>query len=215
MRTIALVAQKGGSGKSTIAIHLACAFQSHGFNTVMLDLDPQASAKEWHDAREEPLPHVASIVASRLAREAADYQDMGTDILILDTAPHSESTALDAIRMADLVIVPCQPSIMDIRAMGKTTSLLQLVPNKPAYAIMNAVQHHSIQAAQDAAVTIATHLKLPVAPVALGERVAFNRCLISGLAAQEMEPEGKAAKEIDYLYQWACKQLGIEERKAA
>lgn len=138
MQTIALIAQKGGVGKTTIAIHLATAFAASGRNTLILDLDPQASAAEWKDHREADLPAVLSIQASRLAKVMEEARGIGTDLVVLDTAPHSESASLEAARLADLILVPCQPTIMDLRAMRKTADLLRLV-GKPAYAILNNV----------------------------------------------------------------------------
>lgn len=208
MKTIAIINQKGGVGKTTVALHLATAFWQHGKDVLVLDLDPQASATEWHDARAEKFPHVESIQPSRLDKAVDSAKEIGTDILVLDTAPHSEATALDAARRADLVLVPCKPSIMDIRAMRKTIDLLALV-KVPAFAILNSVQHHSLGAADDAAGTIADVLKLPVCPVRLGDRVAYNRCLIAGEAAQEFEPTGKAAAEIEQLYMWSCEHVGM------
>lgn len=213
MHTIALINQKGGVGKTTVAIHLATAFQAAGQNVLILDLDPQASATEWHDARENKFPHVESIQPSRLKKTAESAREIGTDILILDTAPHSEGTSIEAARLADLVLIPCQPSIMDIRAMNKTIELMKLV-SVPCFAILNGVQHHSLSAATQAEKTIERVLGLPVAPVRIGERVAFSRCLISGLAAQEFEPEGKAAREIAQLHKWTVRQL-TQARKAA
>lgn len=212
MKTIALINQKGGVGKTTVAIHLATAYTRAGKNVVLLDLDPQASAAEWKDAREGEFPHVESIQPARLEKKIEQFREIGADIMILDTAPHSEGTALDAAKRADLVIVPCKPSIMDLRAMKKTIDLVKLV-NAPAFALLNGVQHHSLQAAEDAAITITMHLGMPVSTVVLGERVAFNRCLITGQSAQEIDPGGKASKEIDELLKWTTAQL--EKRKAA
>ncbi|MBY0361184.1 MAG: ParA family protein [Phreatobacter sp.] len=207
MRTIALINQKGGVGKTTVALHLAAAFWQHGADALVLDLDPQASASEWHDARVEPLPHVESIQPARLAKLVEHAAEIGTHALILDTAPHAESTALDAARCADLVLVPCQPSIMDLRAMRKTVDLLKLV-KVPAFAVLNAVPPAGT-IADEAEEMIRSTLGLEVCPVRLGDRVAYSRCLISGQVAQEVEPEGKAASEITRLHVWACEQLHI------
>jgi chromosome partitioning protein len=138
MQVIALVNQKGGVGKTTLAIHLATAFAVAGRHTLVLDLDPQASAAEWKDARAAETPPVMAVPASRLAKVFEDTKKIGTEVLILDTAPHSEGTALTAARSADLILVPCQPSIMDLRALRKTVELLQHV-KRPTYAVLNGV----------------------------------------------------------------------------
>jgi|YNPBryunderm2012_1023409.scaffolds.fasta_scaffold34926_2 chromosome partitioning protein len=200
MQTIALIAQKGGVGKTTIAIHLATAFAASGRNTLILDLDPQASAAEWKDHRAAEMPAVLSIQASRLSRVMEEARGIGTELVILDTAPHSESASLDAARLADLILVPCQPTIMDLRAMRKTADLLRLV-GKPAYAILNNVPARGT-VANEAAETIAADFQLPVAPVRFSDRVVFNRCLITGQAAQEIEPNGRAAQEVAQALEW-------------
>jgi chromosome partitioning protein len=207
MRTIALINQKGGVGKTTVALHLATAFHQAGAVTLILDLDPQASASEWHDAREAELPHVESIQPARLSKAISTAQEIGTEVLILDTAPHAESTALEAARLADLVLVPCQPSIMDLRAMRKTVDLLRLV-QVSAFAVLNSVSS-SGTVADEAAEMIEGSLSLPVCPVRLGDRVAYNRSLITGQTALEFEPHGKAAREIEQLHMWVCEQMSM------
>jgi chromosome partitioning protein len=207
MRTIALINQKGGVGKTTVALHLATAFHQANAATLILDLDPQASASEWHDAREVELPHVESIQPARLSKAIGTAQEIGTDVLILDTAPHAEGTALEAARAADLVLVPCKPSIMDLRAMRKTVELLGLV-KVPSFAVLNGVPAFG-KVADEAAETIEGGLGLPVCPVRLGDRVAYDRCLITGQTAQEFEPHGKAAREIEQLHMWVCEQMGM------
>lgn len=205
MQTIALIAQKGGVGKTTLAIHLATAFAATGKNTLLLDLDPQASAAEWKDHRTDEAPAVLSIQPSRLVKVLEEAKSMGADVVILDTAPHSESTALEAAKAADLILVPCQPTIMDLRAMSKTVELLKLV-GKEAFAVLNSVPHQGT-GGQEAAEAIASTFGLKVADPSFGDRVAFSRCMISGQAAQEVEPQGKAATEVRALFDWVVAQL--------
>ena len=213
MHIIALIAQKGGVGKTTIAIHLATAFAAEGRATLILDLDPQASATEWKDHRAAEFPAVLSIQPSRLGKVMEEAKAIGTEILILDTAPHSESTSLEAARAADLVLVPCQPTIMDLRAMTKTVELLSLV-KKPAYAILNSVPHQGT-VADEAAQMITDTFGLPMAPVRFGDRVAYSRCMIEGQAAQEFEPGGKAAREVTLACEWASALLNSQTSKGA
>lgn len=209
MQIIALIAQKGGVGKTTLAIHLATAFAAEGRATLLLDLDPQSSAAEWKDHRAAEQPLVMSIVPARLAKVLEEARAIDAEIVILDTAPHSEGTALEAARLADLVLVPCQPTIMDLRAMAKTVELLRLV-RKPAFAVLNNVPAQGT-IADEAALTITQDFGLEVAPARFGDRVAFSRCMLAGQAAQEMEPAGKAAHEVEQMRKWVSTQLDKSE----
>ena len=213
MKTISFISQKGGVGKTTLAIHLAVAFAADGSNVAVLDLDPQASAAEWKDFREQEMPGVIAIPSSRLPKVLEELRGRGADVVILDTAPHSEGTALDAARAADLILIPCQPSIMDLRAMRKTTDLLKYI-DKPTYAVLNGV---SVQggAALGTERAIAAEFKIDVCPVRMGDRVAYSRCLITGCAAQEYEPEGKAAREVRKFHKWVCGLVDMTAKGAA
>src|ERR1700712_2962250 len=132
------------------------------------------------------MPGVIAIPSSRLPKVLKELEDRGADVVILDTAPHSEGTALDAARAADLILVPCQPSIMDLRAMRKTTDLLNYL-KKPTYAVLNEVAPHG-PVADEAGKAITAQFGMPMCPIRLGQRVAFNRCLLTGQTAQEYEP---------------------------
>jgi chromosome partitioning protein len=200
MLTIALISQKGGVGKTTLAIHLATAFEAQGRQTLLVDLDPQTSAAEWKDARQAERPYVMAMPPSRLGKALETAREHQAEVVVLDTAPHSEGTALDAARAADLILVPCQPSIMDLRAMRKTADLLNYV-KKTTYAVLNEVAPQGT-VADEAGRAITAQFGIPVCPIRLGQRVAFNRCLLTGQTAQEYEPGSKAAQEIDALLQW-------------
>ena len=211
MHVIAFISQKGGVGKTTLAIHLATAFVAGGYNTALLDLDPQASAAEWKDAREDAAPPVIAVPAARLQKVIEEVKAAGTEVLIIDTAPHSEGTALTAARAADLILVPCQPSIMDLRALRKTAELLAHV-KKPVYAVLNGVSPHG-SVSDSAARAITESFDMPVADARIATRVAYNRCLITGKTAQEFEPTGKAAREIARFYKWTCRRVDMPTRR--
>jgi len=211
VKVVSLINQKGGVGKTTLSLHLSTAFQSRGHNTVLLDLDPQASATEWFDVREDEVPPVRSIQPSRLDKTLEQARDIETDIVFLDTAPHTEASALAAARASDLILIPCQPKIMDLRAMRRTADLIRMV-KVPAWVVLNGVPHQGT-VADEAVEAITDDIGLPVAPVRLGYRIAFDRALITGQTAQEFEPEGKAAQEVEHLYMWTCKHAGMKTRK--
>src|ERR1700690_408678 len=117
MKTVAVISQKGGAGKTTLAVNLAVAAELSNVATVLIDLDPQASAKTWHDIRaRKDAPFVVSAQASRLEEVLEVSRTNGAEFVIIDTAPHSEAAALAAARAADLVLIPCRPSILDLKA---------------------------------------------------------------------------------------------------
>ncbi len=95
MKTVSIISQKGGSGKTMLVLHLAVASALSGRNAAVIDLDPQASAAKWSDRRTVELPVVLSAHASRLPKEMKRVQGAGCETLFLDTAPHSDSAALD------------------------------------------------------------------------------------------------------------------------
>ena len=197
MKTIAIVSQKGGSGKTTLALHLAVASASSGQNTAVIDLDPQASAANWSDRREAELPVVLSAHASRLPQEIARVREIDGEMLYVDTAPHSDSAALEAARTADLVLIPCRPAILDLEAITNTLAFLRTT-GTPVLVVLNAIAATGQDARQAEEALSAQQVE--TCPVRLGCRVAFARALIAGQAAQEFEPGGKAAREIARLH---------------
>ena len=124
-----------------------------------------------------------AVPPSRLVKTLETARANNAQVAILDTAPHSEGTALDAARASDLILVPCQPSIMDLRAMRKTADILNYL-KKPTFAVLNEVSPVGT-VADEAAKAITAQFGIPVAPVRLGQRVAFSRCLLTGQTAQE------------------------------
>ncbi len=211
MKTVAIISQKGGAGKTTLALHLATSSALQGRNTAIIDLDPQASAANWSDRRVAEVPVVLSAHASRLSHEIGRVKDMDGDLLIIDTAPHSDSAALEAAKAADLILVPCRPAILDIEAISNTLNLVKTT-GKPVFVVMNAVAPQGNEA-KEAAEAIA-ELGVEICPVQLRQRVAFSRALISGQSAEEFEPDGKAAQEASQLYAFMCEHLHTFARKA-
>lgn len=212
MKTVAIISQKGGAGKTTLALHLATSSALAGRNTAIIDLDPQASAANWGDRRKAELPVVLSAHASRLGHEIRRVEEMEGDLLIIDTAPHSDSAALEAAKAADLILVPCRPAILDIEAISTTLDLVKTT-GTPIFVVMNAVAPQGNEAVE-AADAIAG-LDVRVCPVQLRQRVAFSRALISGQSAEEFEPGGKAAEEAAQLHEFVCEHLHIPTRERA
>lgn len=200
MFTIAIATNKGGSGKTTTAINLAVAA---GEGALIVDLDPQASAVVWGEQRNGEEPGVLGIQGYQLEKVLESAEDNGAKFAFIDTAPHSETTALTACRKADLVLCPCRPSLADIRALSHTVDLVKLAKAR-GVVILNAIPTAGLKVdAQNALQSIG----LPLCPVSIGQRVAFNHSFTAGQGVTEYEAKGKAALEISQLWRWILKEL--------
>ena len=200
MKTIAILSQKGGSGKTTLSAHLAVAAERRRLVVAVLDIDPQASAAEWKDSRAGETPSITSIPASRLLKALEVARSAEANLVIIDTAPHSADAAVAAAEAADLVLIPCRPGILDLRAIGTTARIVKMA-GKAAYVVLNAVPPNSPRIVEDAIAAVKVH-GLPVAPVVMHQRSAYAHALTAGQTAEEYEPDGKAADEIGELFKW-------------
>ncbi|MGE4046263.1 MAG: AAA family ATPase [Acetobacteraceae bacterium] len=200
MRTIAILSQKGGSGKTTLVLHLAVAAERAGKVAAVIDLDPQASAAGWKDSRQADTPVVVAMPAARLTQALETARNAEADLAFIDSAPHSGEVALAAAEAADVVLIPCRAGILDLRAIGATARIAKLA-GKSAYVILNALPPNAPKLLADARAAVAVH-GLEVAPVTLQQRAAFAHALTVGKTADEFEPNGKAAEEITQLFQW-------------
>jgi chromosome partitioning protein len=194
-----LLSQKGGTGKTTLTLHLAVAAERRGQSVAVIDLDPQASSAGWKDSRAGESPVVVPIPHSRLPQALETAKAAGA------TAPHSEGAAMAAARAADLLLIPCRAGILDLRAIGTTAEVVKFT-GKVAFVVLNAVPPRAINMLADAREAVTVH-GLEVAPMAIQQRAAFAHALIAGQTAEEYEPEGKAAEEVAALYLWIAAKL--------
>ena len=207
MKTVAILSQKGGTGKTTLAVHLALAAERRDVVVAVLDLDPQASAAEWKDSRDGDTPSVTSIQSSRLSKALEVAQSAGAALILIDTAPHSADAAVAAAEAADLILIPCRAGILDLRAIATTARIVK-VTGKPAFVVLNAIPPNSPRIVADAIAAVQQH-GLAVAPVVIHQRSAYAHALTAGQTAEEYEPEGKAAEEIAELFKWVGKMLAL------
>lgn len=204
MQTIAMISQKGGAGKTTIALNLAIAAVAAGKSVVVIDLDPQQSAARWSRLRAAEAPVIVSGHGPNLAELVERARAGHADLVVIDTAPKSESASLVAAKLSDLVLIPCQPSNLDLDAIGDSVNIVQLA-KKPALFVLNACRASSSLA--DQAADALTEYPIPLASFRLGNRVAFVKSLAEGLGVIEYEPAAAAASEIRQLYTSTIKQL--------
>jgi chromosome partitioning protein len=204
MKTVAIISQKGGAGKTTVAIHLAVVAEQRGFRTAVFDLDPQASATSWADKRKSPTPAVVPAQASRLSNLLEQAADQSADLVLIDSAPNADSASLAAARVADLILIPCRPAAFDLDAIGTTLNLATLA-NKPAWVVLNAVPPKGKLGTE--ATAALQQGGVQVSPQALHQLVAFAHAVTDGRAAQEYDPKSRAASEVKALFAWLAKTL--------
>lgn len=203
MKTIAIVSQKGGSGKTTVAVHLAVCAELARKSAAIIDLDPQASALEWYSRRDAEAPEVITSTPEQLPAMLERAKENGAGLVIIDTAPHSDRAAVVAATHADLVLIPCRPSAFDVAAIGTTLNLLRLaeVMNRAAILLNAAPPRGPLTDAAEAGLSEI----VPVISVRLHHRAAYSHAINSGNSVEEYEPNGKAAEEIRELYKWIMK----------
>lgn len=204
-QTIAIVSQKGGSGKTTLAVHLATRAAQAKHESCVIDLDPQATAAAWSDWRGDFLPLVVTTPPARLSRTIASAQKQGVDFIVIDTPPHADAAAREAIKAADIVLIPTKPRAFDLAALEPIADLVSFAKT-PAFVVLNAVPSGATKLAKEAR-KAAQDLGFDICPVEIGDRAAFHRSSAKGETASEIDPEGKAAKEIEKLWKWLAKKL--------
>jgi chromosome partitioning protein len=198
---IAIAQRKGGAGKSTVAANLATALAESGHRVGLLDIDPQRSLARWDQQRgvskrahtlhfEAPTGWRLPATLERLKREQ--------DFVLLDTAPHDDTDAKLAIRGADLVLVPLQPSAADLWSMDATLDLAKQ-ERRPFRLLLNRAPA-SGKLRDDIEGQIRDR-NLPILDAVLGNRTAYAQAFMAGLGVVEAAPRGPAAAEVRSLAQ--------------
>lgn len=211
MPTIAIISQKGGAGKTTLALHLAAASQEAGRVALVIDTDPQATASQWAAWRQDSPPEVIDSPPPRLAAKVAAAIAQGAELVVIDTPPHADSAARAAVEVADLVLIPCRPSAFDLAAIQTTAKLVQLL-RKPAFVVFTAGPPNAPRVYAEAGELVESY-GTPPCPVQIADRAAYRHASAEGRSVMESEPGGRAAEDIRQLYAWTCRQLDIKPPK--
>lgn len=213
MKIVALIAQKGGTGKTTLALSLAVAAARDGLQAVIIDLDPQATACNWSDRREADNPVVIDAQAARLPAALEKAAQAGVHFVVIDTPARSEQSALAAAKAADLVVIPCRPQAYDLETVPNTLEIVKLAGGKPTLTVLNAVAPQGNRHEQARAYL--TGLGVPVCPQMIGTRAAFGDAGALGLVPIEYEPQSKAAMESLEVYKYTYRLLKSPKKEAA
>ncbi len=198
---IAVINQKGGAGKTTIALNLAAAMAETGGRVLVIDADPQQTAQDWAAVRETPPPFqvigfAKPVLHRDLPKIAADY-----DHVVIDGAPRNYEVARSAILSADFVLIPVQPSGADFWASRETVKLVQEAhafkeTQKSAFVVSRKISRSAL--GRDISDALA-EFDMPILRAGTSQRVAYADALTAGLTVIESQPRGAAAEEIRAL----------------
>jgi chromosome partitioning protein len=205
---VTIAQQKGGAGKTTLAAHLAVAWAVAGKKVALVDIDPQASLSQWYGERPAgtvPALHLSTVAGWRAEKELRTLAE-GHDLVVVDSPPHAETEARIAVRNADLVIVPVQPSPMDLWATRPTLDLAA-GEGTAALAVLNRVPPRA-RVADEVAARLAA-LGVAVATSQIGNRTGFAAAMMEGLTVMDGSRRSTARDEI------AALAAEIESRLAA
>jgi chromosome partitioning protein len=207
MKVMAFASQKGGSGKTTLAGHIAVEAERSGAGPIaMLDLDPQGSLSLWWEARESDRPALMRIAESQLAEDLAQLKADGTELVVVDTPPAITEIIGHVIAAADLVVIPTRPSPHDLRAAGATVQLCDRLQKPIIFAINAATPRARITT--EAVIALSHHGA--VAPTIVHQRVDFASSMIDGRTVMEIASHTRSAQEIAGL--WAFLRDCLEGR---
>ena len=192
MRTIVISAQKGGGGKTTLTALLAVEAERTGDGPAwLIDTDKQGTLSQWHERREAEKPERAEVTFAELKATLATMAAQGTAFCFIDTAPTVTDQTKEIIELADLVLIPVQPSPLDAWAIGDTVDIVR-DKGKPFLFVMTKANAQANVTAQT--ISALSHHG-PVSASFVASRVAYATAMSSGLTAPELAPSGPAAHE--------------------
>ncbi|NKB57170.1 MAG: AAA family ATPase [Alphaproteobacteria bacterium] len=208
MLVMAMASRKGGSGKTTLAGHLAVQAERAGAGPIALvDTDPQGSLSDWWNEREAETPVFARTIISQLPQDIERMQRLGIKLLIVDTPPAITLTIAHVIKQADLVVIPTRPSPHDLRAAGATIELVERMGKSMVFVINGATPRARITS--EAAIALSQHGTL--APSIIHQRTDFAGSMIDGRTVMELPRKSRSAEEIERLWEYLDNRLGRDD----
>jgi chromosome partitioning protein len=208
-KVIAVTINRGGTGKTMITRSLATAAAAAGLTVLILDMDTQQNSTNWRRRRPEhlTLPLVQFTTENDLEKTLERARAAECDLVVIDTPPGRSTEAAAAVEAADLVLIPCTPEVESFEGLPRTARLVRTT-GKPAIVVPNMVNPTSLSEDQSIRGVAEAH-GLQSVPVTFHRFNVHREGSLRGQTAREIQPESKAAAEIDALWLWVCAELQL------
>ena len=210
MKAVALLARKGGAGKTTCAIHMGTLASAGGARVVFFDLDPQRSLSAWWQSRPSETPALVETDARRLAELLKAAKAEGYDLAVIDTPPAVTFDTAQVASAVDLALIPLRPSILDIYAVESTAAVVNAAKTRTLLVLNGCIpptERGEAPSTLEARAAL-QGLQTPVAATSLANRIDYMRALNEGSAVNEFAPDSKAAAEMTRLWREVQQELG-------
>jgi chromosome partitioning protein len=196
MKTIVIESQKGGSGKTMLAAHLAVEAQRCAEEAWVIDTDRQATLSKWHERRKDETPQRLDAPVERIPEALQKAAGQGVQYCFIDTAPTISDQNTRLLKLADLILIPVRPSPSDLWAVAETVALVKDAGKPFLFVVTQAKSQATITAQAIAA--LSEHGR--VAQSFIADRVAYAAAMTGGNTAPEVSTKGHAAQEIEALW---------------
>lgn len=201
MKVFSFVTQKGGSGKTTLALNCAVAAMLEKKKVVIFEMDAQGTAESWYQDREDENPQLIRVKANELEKALERAKSNGFDVVLIDTPGRDDAATSAAIRFSDFCVIPCRPTPADMKATPPTVETIRRLGKSAAFVVTQTLpRSYRIREAMNGLSVLGI-----ISPVNIVTRNVYQDAQGAGLGVMEYEPDGKAAQEIKELWAWLKK----------
>jgi chromosome partitioning protein len=204
MTVLAVLAQKGGVGKSMLSRSFAVQGLIEGRRTAIIDCDPSGTVTKWGQRRKAPAPVVLPLGERSIAAAVAELQGRGAELVVIDTPPHAQPIISAVAGIGDAAVLVTGPFPEDLEQIGIAAAIVRSL-EKPCAIVLNKTPPRA-QALTLARAALAA-FGVPICPTALTQRMSHPYASAEGLTAQEREPDSQAARELADTWKWLKKNL--------
>jgi chromosome partitioning protein len=210
VQIISVLAQKGGAGKTTLTLHWAVEVQAQtGAAVAVVDTDPQKTAVKWYERRAQETPEVMQAEPEQLPKALELCRSKAIEYLFVDTMPRVERwPSVEAARVADLVVIPCGPTVPDIESVADSVEIVKRTKTKAIMVLNNGVPGSSHN--QKVIDLLEREFQLPICPIPIIRRTALFHAFNDGRAIGELAPGSKGALEIRKSWRWISSHLAAQ-----